>query len=83
MDRPKTVLLTVHDVAKRMSVSESLVYQLVESGRLPCHRLGNGRGTIRVSEIDLESYLAECREAPGPKAPKPRMRHAKLRHLHR
>ena len=54
------LLLTVASVAKRLSVSSSLIYQLIESGKLGHHRIGTGRGTIRVSEADLESYLSEC-----------------------
>ena len=53
-------LLTVAVVAKRLSVSQSLIYQLIESRKLAHHRIGTGRGTIRVSESDLASYLSEC-----------------------
>jgi excisionase family DNA binding protein len=76
------MLLKVRDTAERLNVSESCVYQLIEAGKLPCHRIGNGRGAIRISEADLNDYLASCREArtgekPG-KAPRPRLKHLKL-----
>ncbi len=34
-------LMTVKEVARRLRVSASLVYQLVDCGRLGCHRIGN------------------------------------------
>ena len=46
--------LTVKQVAQRLNVSPSIVYQLLDSGRLSCHRIGKGRGTIRINESDLE-----------------------------
>lgn len=57
------MLLTVKDVAARLNVSLSCVYQLVEAGRLPHHRIGLGRGAIRCSESDLSEYLAGNRES--------------------
>ena len=65
---PKTSndLLTVPHVAARLAVSPSLVYQLIESGKLGHHRIGNGRGTIRVSETDLEAYLSASHSGVEP-----------------
>jgi excisionase family DNA binding protein len=57
-------LLTVKEVARRLRVSASLVYQLVDSGKLGCHRIGNGRGAIRIRPEDVTSYLQACREDP-------------------
>jgi excisionase family DNA binding protein len=59
-DQPKR-LLTVAEVAQWLSVSSSLVYQLVESGKLPIYRIGNGRGAIRFRPEDIEAYLDGCR----------------------
>jgi excisionase family DNA binding protein len=59
-DSPKR-LLTVADVADWLSVSGSLVYQLVESGALPIYRIGRGRGAIRFRPEDIEAYLDNCR----------------------
>lgn len=53
--------LTVSDVARRLQFNPATVYRLVDSGRLPHHRVGNGRGAIRISEDDLALYLASCR----------------------
>ena len=54
-------LLTAKEVARELRVSVSLVYQLVESGRLACHRIGNGRGAIRIRPEDVANYLQSCR----------------------
>lgn len=77
------MLLTVRDVAKRLNVSTSSVYALIQKGRLPHHRIGAGRGAIRVSEEDLAAYLESCRtqhETDGKprKAPRPKLKHLRL-----
>jgi len=74
-------MLTVSDVAERLSVSSSLVYQLVESGKLSHHRIGTGRGTIRISESDLKSYLSDCHAVAQTKQSVARPRRAKLKHI--
>ena len=74
-------LLTVKDVAARLNVSSSLVYQIVEGGKLPVHRIGNGRGSIRFRSEDIEAYVDECRvekQAPAPRQRRPRLKHIKL-----
>jgi len=55
-------MLTVKEVAKRLKVSATCVYQLIEKGSLACHRIGIGRGTIRIGETDLSAFLDSCRE---------------------
>ena len=80
MNQPPN-LLTVNEVAERLGISVSLVYQMVESGKLTVLRIGNGRGTIRFHPEDLESYLNTCRvQATQPETPKirPRLKHIKL-----
>lgn len=78
-------MLTIRDVAERLGISPSTAYALVESHRLPHHRIGVGRGVIRVSEAQLTAYLdttKQEREAPRPAVPKPsrpRLRHITLR----
>ena len=63
-------LLTIKDVARRLSVAPSTVYALVESGKLVSLRIGIGRGTIRFKESDLERFLDACSSAPPrPSAP--------------
>lgn len=53
--------LTVSDVAIQLRISKASVYQLIESGRLAHHRIGARRGAIRVSQEDLDAYMADCR----------------------
>ena len=75
------MMLKVSQVAEKLNVSESIVYALIDSGRLACHRIGVGRGTIRVSTEDLDAYLASCRVANGGEprsAPRPRLKHIKI-----
>jgi len=73
-------LITVTDVAARLKVSPSLVYQMVESGKLVVYRIGNGRGAIRFRPEDVEAYLESCRiEKIAPPARKNRPR---LKHIH-
>jgi len=53
--------MKVKDVAERLEVGVSTVYQLIAEGRLDCDRHGVGRGTIRVSEEQLAEYRAAGR----------------------
>ena len=53
-------LLRVNQVARRLNLSLSTVYQLIESGRLPSHNVGMRKG-IRVAESDLLAYVEQCR----------------------
>lgn len=62
------MLLTVKDVAQKLNVSQSCIYQLVESGRIPHHRIGLGRGAIRFTEEDVTGFLATSREDAIPNA---------------
>ena len=83
MSKPRSEpppLLTVADLSHRLQMSASLVYQLVEAGKLPVHRIGNGRGTSRFRPKDVEQYIDSCRtELIGPPA---RARRSRLKHIH-
>ena len=76
-------LLTIEEVATHLSVSRSLVYELVVKGKLPHHRVGVGRGTIRISEDDVAEFLRCCRTETREEPDKKRMKPSpvKLRHL--
>jgi excisionase family DNA binding protein len=52
-------LLDVSAVARRLGVSTKTVRRLIERGALPVHRIGR---LLRVSEVDLQSYIGEKRE---------------------
>jgi len=87
-DRTPEVFLTVRDVATRLRVSQSCVYALVQVGRLLSHRIGGGRGVVRISEADLQRFLTASRvasaEPPEPhheeprRAPRVQLKHLKL-----
>jgi excisionase family DNA binding protein len=62
-------LMTVQDVAALLGVSKSLVYQLVETGKIACHKVGTGRGIIRFRDADVEAYLKSCRVEKCEQAP--------------
>ena len=74
-------LLTIAEVAERLRIGRTTAYQLVQQGKIAAHRIGAGRGAIRISEEDLNAYLASCREQnqPSSKTPEPPPR--RLRHL--
>lgn len=48
-------LLTVRETASRLSLSESKVYKMIDSGELPVQRIGRA---VRVPESAV-NYLAE------------------------
>lgn len=73
-------LLTVREVQQRLKVSLACVYDLVQTGALPCYRLGTGRGTIRISEGDLLEFLGSRRNRPAP-ARQPQVLLAEFNHL--
>jgi excisionase family DNA binding protein len=56
-------VVTVCEVVRSLEISVSLVYRLIESGKLGNSRHGLGRGVIRVSESQLAEYLED--EARG------------------
>lgn len=68
-------LLTVPQVAERLQLSVALIYTLVADGTLPALRVGNGRGSIRFREQDVQEYLDDC-AVIGKKAKEPRRRAA-------
>jgi excisionase family DNA binding protein len=75
-------MMTIKVAAERLSVSEKTIRNLVKSGRLGHHRIGAGRGVIRISEESLDRHLAECevRENDSPTTPR-RTERRKLRHI--
>ena len=72
-------MMKVQEVAKRLNCSVSTVYELVEAGKLAAYRIGLRRGSIRVTEEQIEAYLASCQSTPL--EPKPSSPRIKLKHL--
>lgn len=73
--------LTVKEVASKLRIGASEVYELIAAGEIVCHRFGRRRGRIAVSEADLDCYIASCRGVEQVLAiTRPQSRH-QLRHL--
>lgn len=72
-------LLQVCEVAKILNASNSLVYDLMRSGRLPYVAIGRKRqGGKRVHEDDLALFIEENRMVEQGSAPPKKV---KLKHL--
>lgn len=53
----KPVLLTVVEACLRLRMSKSSVYREIDAGELRAHRLGPGKGVVRISEEAIDEYL--------------------------
>jgi hypothetical protein len=53
------------------------VYSLVEQGLLRCHRIGMKRGTIRITEEQLQEFLKATEVKPASSVPS-ELRHIRL-----
>ena len=71
-------LLTVEAVAELLNVSTTLVYRLKDEGELPFYKIG--KGAVRFSMDDIESYLLRKRES-GRQNGELTPRHFRLKHL--
>lgn len=74
------MLLRVSEAARRLAISSASVYELIQKGSLPCHRVGPRGGAIRISMDDLERYLQHCR-CEETREPQHASRRVKLKHL--
>ena len=77
-------MMTVKTAAERMSISDSLVYELCACGLLPHIRIGRpgSRGCIRITDADIDAFLASQKvggEAPA-RAP-PRQQKKVFKHV--
>jgi excisionase family DNA binding protein len=50
-------LMKAIDVAKRLNICRSLVYQLMQRGEIPTVRINSA---VRVRPGDLEAYIQNC-----------------------
>ena len=58
-------LLTVEEVAERLSTSEKFVRRLIADRVIPFHRLTSGANApVRIAESDLTAFLASTRVEP-------------------
>ena len=53
-------IMTVHEVAEYLRLSEAKVYRLVKEGRMPVIRIGK---TWRFRKDLLDDWLSECAES--------------------
>lgn len=73
-------MLTPKQVADRVGVSDSLVYEWCGQNLLKHYRFGGKgkRGCIRIEEADLDAFLASCRHDARPELPP--LKHIRLSH---
>lgn len=72
-------LLLVAEAARMLNASNSLVYELMKSGRLPYVRIGTGKqGGKRIRLEDLERFIEENLVVEQAVAPPTKL---KLKHL--
>ena len=62
-----TDLLKPNDVARRLGVSRSWIYDAAATGRIPCVRLGGPDGPLRFVPGDVDAWLEQARRSwlPG------------------
>lgn len=65
-DELSVQLLKPQEVARRLGVSRSWVYNASADGRIPAIRLGGPDGPLRFLPEDLERWIAEARDAFRP-----------------
>lgn len=51
-------LLTIKEVAERLSVSEPTIYRLINRGELPTVKIGRA---LRFDEADIEAYIRKAK----------------------
>ncbi len=54
-------LLTVAEAAELSGIPSRTLYSLCKDGQLAHHRIGSGRGTIRIKRADLDRHLRQSR----------------------
>ena len=58
-------MFTVDEIAAQLKVSRSTVYNAIDRGELPHHRIGRGRGCIRISTEQLQRFLEGTKVEQG------------------
>lgn len=59
VEAPGAYPLRVKDIAAALRANKGTVYAEIKAGRLASYRIGQGRGTIRVSRAAFMRYLDE------------------------
>ena len=74
-------MFSIKEAAKYLNVSPRTIRNLIDAGQLSHHRIGVGRGVIRISAEALQEHLAAC-EVDKRRQRNPRKRQRQpLRHL--
>ena len=72
-------MFTVKQAAKELSISVSLVYALVATGKIRHERHGIGRGVIRIPKEALDEYRKQSTvTGAASAAPVLKLKHLKL-----
>lgn len=75
--------MSIKDVAARLGISVATTYAIVAAGKLRCHRIGLGRGCIRISEEQVAEFLRGAAPVVRLAEPPPPVGTIQLKHLHR
>lgn len=54
--------MTVKEMANRLRLSKSTIYDLIDSGSLPCIVVGAKGRKILVTKADFQTYLDGCKK---------------------
>jgi excisionase family DNA binding protein len=65
-------LLKPSDVARRLGVSRTWLYEAAKQGRIPCVRIGGPDGPLRFVEADVERWIHESGTGRGRESQRPR-----------
>lgn len=55
----------VRAVADMFDVGTSTIYRAIESGRLKALKVGEGKGSIRITQDAIDAYWAACEQVAG------------------
>ena len=50
-------VMDIHEACEYLSISQVTMYRLVKSNKLEYFKIGQGRGTYRFRQSDLDAYL--------------------------
>jgi excisionase family DNA binding protein len=63
---PQTVLLKPAEVAARLAVSRTWLYDAAKTGRIPSIRIGGDDGPLRFVPEDIDCWLQDARSSWRP-----------------
>jgi excisionase family DNA binding protein len=64
--------MTVAEAARILEVTTGVVYELCSKRLIGHHRVGAGRGQIRLTQADIDEYIARRRVEPVDATPRER-----------